>query len=55
MVSFETLKTKSCYVSIMCFFKGRMLWNDTACMVCIFISMEPPPDSDFLLLFWEGD
>ena len=48
MVSFETLKTKSYYISIMCFFKGRMLWNDISCIVCIVISMQPPPDSDFV-------
>ena len=47
MVSFETLKTKS-YISIMCFFKGRMLWNDISFIVCIVISMQPPPDSDFV-------
>ena len=55
MVSFETLKAKSHYISIICFFKGRMLWNGTSCIVCIVISMEPPPDSDFQFLFWAGD
>ena len=55
MVSFETLKTKSYYISIMCFFKGRMLWNDISCIVCIVISMQPPPDSDFEFLFWAED
>ena len=51
MVSFETLKTKSYYISIMCFFKRRMLWNDISCIVCIVISMQPPPDSDLETLF----
>ena len=55
MVSFETLKTKSYYISIMCFFKRRMLLNDISFIVCIVISMQPPPDSDFEFLFWAED
>ena len=48
MVSFEILKTKSYYISITCFFKGRMLWNDISCIACVVISMQPPPDSEIL-------
>ena len=54
MVSFETLKTKSYYISIICFFKRRMLLNDISFIVCI-ISMQSPPDSDFEFLFWAED
>ena len=46
---------KSYYVSIIWFFKGRMLLNDISYNVCIVISKNLPPDSDFETLFRAED